>query len=150
MHKATSWMVATCCLVALRLAMALGPIDPPPGSIAPTFHTLSEIYDRVDALGRQQSCPCGPWTSAVTAHATTAMTPVATGSGVLHAIVLPEGRQLQLYSDNGTKLVADVRCTEHQNTISVTLDIAFANGLAYRASPSGYETSECTVLFKTE
>lgn len=143
-------LIAAAALLTTSFAWSLsrGPINPPSEIVAPTNRTLSEIYDKIAFLENSNSCECGPWQSAVTQHAINAITNVTQGNGLLHAIILPEGRQLEIYSNNGTKLIANLRCTEQQNSVKFILNVNYQNGLSYKSGSTGYETSECTLLFR--
>lgn len=112
-------------VIAGRLTVQAGPLDPPAGPIQPTMHTLDEIYALLElqfaeSIGRQWSYEALPdfdsgneWIE------------VITGSGVLHSVVVTNN-SIQVRDGGGREIGWFV---DTDPAVEQILDIHFDNGI---------------------
>ena len=143
--------ISAAVIVAAALFAKAGDLNPPPGDIQPTMHTLAEIYDLV-----QQSSPCSgcTWQYWSKVFGTSEDVQAISGSGLLHGLWL-RGSAENLFGHvevfNGPPadqdLIGDFFSWSPTSDIHLAneffeLNVEFDNGLYVRTSSqgSGYVT----------
>ena len=147
--KSLGAMVGVVLIGLVSWSAIAGQLSPPPGPLSATGHTLDEIYDKIDELVATSGFENGPWDSLVTGTLGGTPTQLIPGSGILHAVIMCEGRGLEFYSTNGTVYIADLIAGPGGSHQRYVLDIPFDGGLSVRLIPGFGSSSRCTLLYKS-
>ncbi len=145
--------ISAAVIIAAALFANAGDLNPPPGDIGPTMHTLDEIYELAAA---EQPCP--PCTWEYWYGPVQGTTQAILGEALLHGVWISPANgdgftEAQLWDghpdDGGVRVAAVVIVTQASGSIGsqfVQLDVHVENGLFL--TPSG-QTPTLTVLYRS-
>lgn len=148
-------VAAVVCGMGLVLSLGLGPIDPPPGPVSPTGKTLQQIHDRIGEVGAASACDCGPWLSTTTPNVLDTPVELVAGSGLIHAVIIPDAHGIKILSGVGVNEILDLAIPSpggpSRKPEKYVLNIRYENGLSVKRVPvGGFDSSRCTILYRPD
>lgn len=143
-------------------ATRAGDLNPPKGPVQPTMVSLEDLYNRI---GTQQNCPECVWQYKYVSRDVVgdAYGQLVTGSGVLHAVMLPgntdEGSAIKVYDwvyTGGAAPPAQATIGQFQGVNAnmtptvLGLDVRFTNGIAVGGLFNSSGTGGIAVLYRLD
>ncbi len=144
----TAVVLAICCTIVSRA----GDLDPPQGAIAPSMHTIDDLY----ALMGQQN-PNRPWRSKVIetpsdgSNADQVIFPAGT-SGIVHAMIYARHESfdcLEMDPDSQPLFRVSVGNASDNVSFAFPLDVQFSNGLRMRTL-GAWQALSYTIIYRED
>ncbi|MCC6427057.1 MAG: hypothetical protein IT435_09595 [Phycisphaerales bacterium] len=140
-----SGLVAVGLSVTAYVAWA-GDLNPPPGEIAPTMHSLEDIYQAVRASDPCEQCV---WDRGAMPLPHNQYHTVLIGSGMLHAVLLSRNESVELWDadDPGDRTDANylgLYRNFESSTQFLTIDFTYSKGLV----AATYSQENKPIVFK--
>jgi hypothetical protein len=152
--KNVGTMVGICvvCIAASSLVRG-GDLNPPPGPIQPTMHTLEDVMAAINA---NNQCGCR-WTYKHIPSGTDSPMLIASGKGVVHGIIVHPGGAGNpwLYDAATTGVTQDDLIGQFRNSANyeahslfIPLDVEFKDGLVF--GTDGGASGSQTVIYRLD
>jgi len=114
-------------VLSVSLSGKAGDLNPPPGPISPTMHSLDEIYFAIER--GTQGCPPCLWESRlIDDSAGVHEVQIASGAGVVHAVMI-KGQDDVALSDGPIENGGDILAKYLPIDTPITLDVSYDDGL---------------------